>query len=62
MTLRRRLRMRRSDRLGRLLTADELAYLSRAVFRQRMDAPADRPELAAQIDPLISVARMRAAE
>lgn len=60
MSLRRHLRMRRSDRLGRLLTECELAYLSRAVFRQRTDKPDDSPELAAKLDPLISVARMHA--
>lgn len=38
----------------------ELAYLSRAVFRQRVDAPDDEPELAARLDPKISVARIRA--
>lgn len=59
MTLRRALRMRRSDKLSRLLTERELAYLSRAVFRQRMDKPDDEPVLAASLDPLLSVARMR---
>ncbi len=59
-SLRRRLRMRRIDRLGRLLTERELAYLSRAIFRQRTDRPDDEPELAAQLEPLVSVARMRA--
>lgn len=44
------------------LSAEELAYLSRAVFRQRLDAPDDEPDLAAQLDPKISVARMRAKE
>jgi len=58
--LRRRLRLRRSDRLARVLTERELAYLSRAVFRQRMDKPEDEAGLASQLDPLISVARMRA--
>jgi hypothetical protein len=53
--------MRRVDRLARLLTDQELAYLSRAVFRQRMDRPDDEPALAAQIDPLLSVARSRQA-
>jgi hypothetical protein len=60
MNLRRHLKMRRSDRLARLLTEQELAYLSRAVFRQRIDAPDDAPSLAAQLDPLISVARSSA--
>jgi len=55
--VRRLLRMRRSDRLARLLTERELAYLSRAIFRQRTDKPDDEPGLAAQLDPLISVAR-----
>ena len=59
MSVRRLLRLRRIDRLARLLTADELGYLSRAVFRQRVDKPDDQPQLAAQLDPLISVARMR---
>lgn len=61
MTLRRLLRMRRADRLGRLLSESELAYLSRSIFRQRIDAPNDQAQLAAQLDPLVSVARMRAA-
>lgn len=59
-TLKRRLRLRRSDRLARLLTERELAYLSRAIFRQRIDKPDDEPKLAAQLDPLVSVARMNA--
>lgn len=42
------------------LTDRELAYLSRAIFRQRLDAPGDEPILAAKLDPRISVARMRA--
>lgn len=58
MSIRRILRLRRSDRLARILTKDELAYLSRAIFRQRMDAPDDSTVLASQLDPLISVARM----
>lgn len=57
--VRRVLRMRRSDRLAHILTERELAYLSRAVFRQRMDKPDDEAELSASLDPLISVARMR---
>lgn len=42
------------------LNETELAYLSRAIFRQRMDKPDDEPELASQLDPKISVARDRA--
>lgn len=42
------------------LTEKELAYLSRAVFRQRIDKPDDEPELAATLDGNISVWRMRA--
>lgn len=49
----------RADVLAEVLSERELAYLSRAIFRQRADAPDDEPDLAAQIDPLISVARMR---
>lgn len=60
MSIRRLLRLRRSDRLARLLTARELAYLSRAIFRQRTDKPSDETELAAQLDPLVSVARSHA--
>ena len=60
MSLRRLLRMRRSDQLARLLTKRELAYLSRAIFRQRIDAPDDEPVMAARLDPLVSLARMRA--
>ena len=56
-SLRRRLRMRRIDRLARVLTERELAYLSRAMFRQRMDKPDDSPDIAAKLDGLISVAR-----
>lgn len=41
------------------LTEPELAYLSRAVFRQRMEKPNDEPFLAAQLDPKLSVARIR---
>lgn len=59
--IRRLLRVRRIDRLGRLLTKRELEYLSRAVFRQRMDKPDDEPTLASQLDPLISLARDKAA-
>jgi hypothetical protein len=55
-----RFRPRRIDRLARVLTERELAYLSRAIFRQRIDRPDDEVALAAQLDPLISVARMRA--
>lgn len=50
---------RRSIELAAILTEQELAYLSRAIFRQRLDAPEDSPDLAAQIDPLISVARQQ---
>ncbi len=60
MSIRRLLRMRRSDRLARVLGEAELAYLSRAVFRQRTDSPGDEPRLSSQLDPLISAARMRA--
>ena len=60
MSIRRLLRLRRSDRLARILTKQELAYLSRAIFRQRMDRPNDSPAIAAQLDPLVSVARYRA--
>lgn len=42
------------------LTEKELAYLSRAVFRQRMDKPDDESELSATLDGNISVWRMRA--
>jgi hypothetical protein len=41
------------------LSEEELAYLSRAIFRQRTDKPDDEPVLASQLDPKISVARMR---
>jgi len=44
------------------LTERELAYLSRAIFRQRIDKPDDEPDVAASLDPKISVARMRAQE
>ena len=44
------------------LTERELAYISRAIFRQRIDRPDDEPHLAPSLDPKISVARMRAAE
>ena len=50
---------RRSIRLAEVLREEELAYLSRAIFRQRMDAPDDEPELASRLDPLISVARQQ---
>lgn len=50
---------RRSYILADALSEEELAYLSRAIFRQRMDAPEDQPELAARLDPLISTARQR---
>jgi hypothetical protein len=59
MSIKRLLRLRRSDRLARLLTERELAYLSRAIFRQRTDKPDDEPHLAEQLDPLVSVARVR---
>lgn len=49
----------RQDRLARVFTKEELAYLSRAIFRQRLDRPDDEPELAAKLDPLISLARDR---
>src|SRR4051812_14931647 len=42
------------------LTEKELAYLSRAVFRQRIDKPDDEPELAATLDGNLSVWRIRA--
>jgi len=42
------------------LTEKELAYLSRAIFRQRIDKPDDEPELAATLDGNISVWRIRA--
>lgn len=51
---------RRSYRLANLLTQRELAYLSRAIFRQRADAPDDEPDLATHLDPLISIAKMHA--
>lgn len=37
----------------------ELSYISRALFRQRIEAPEDEPELASRLDPKISVARYR---
>lgn len=51
---------RRADKLARTLTPAELLYLSKAVFRQRTDKPDDQPDVAASLDPLISVARMGA--
>ena len=42
------------------LSERELAYISRAIFRQRMDKPDDEPELASKLDPKISVFRERA--
>lgn len=42
------------------LSEQELAYISRAIHRQRIDKPEDEPVLAAVLDPKISVARMRA--
>lgn len=42
------------------VTTKELAYLSRAIFRQRLDAPDDEPEVASSLDPKISIARIRA--
>ncbi len=42
------------------LSERELAYLSRAIFRQRMDAPEDEANLASHLDPKISLARDRA--
>ena len=50
-------KMRRHERLAQVLTKDELAYLSRAIFRQRTDKSDDEPKLASQLDPLISLAR-----
>ena len=47
----------RSTLLADILTEDELKYLSRAIYRQRIDSPEDEPELASHLDPLISVAR-----
>lgn len=44
------------------LNEKELAYLSRAIFRQRLDAPNDEESLASKLDPKISVARQRASE
>lgn len=41
------------------LSERELSYLSRAIFRQRIDKPEDEPEIAAALDPKISVARYR---
>lgn len=42
------------------LTYQELAYISRAIFRQRIDRPDDSPHLTPSLDPKISVARDRA--
>jgi len=42
------------------LTYQELAYISRAIFRQRIDRPDDMPHLTPSLDPKISVARDRA--
>lgn len=42
------------------LSKEELAYISRAIFRQRIDKPDDEPTLASQLDPKISIARMHA--
>lgn len=42
------------------LSERELAYISRAIFRQRIDKPQDEPKLAAELDPKISIARARA--
>lgn len=44
------------------LTEKELSYISRAIFRQRLDKPEDEPELASQLDPKISIARDRASK
>lgn len=41
------------------LSERELAYLSRAIFRQRIDKPDDEPKLVAKLDPKISIARDR---
>lgn len=49
----------RADDVAQVFTERELAYLSRAVFRQRTDKPEDEPELASSLDPLLSVARFR---
>lgn len=51
--------MDRADKLAEILTEKELNFLSRAIFRQRTDKPDDEPELAAKLDPLISLARIR---
>ena len=51
--------MDRADRLAEILTEQELNYLSRAIFRQRVDKPDDEPKLAAELDPLISLTRIR---
>lgn len=48
--------MRRVDQLAQVLTHEELKYISRAIFRHRIDKPHDHPKLAAQLDPLVSVA------
>jgi hypothetical protein len=44
------------------LTERELAYISRAIFRQRLDRPDDEPHLIPSLDPKISIARLRARE
>lgn len=49
----------RADDVAQVFTERELAYLGRAVFRQRTDKPEDEPELASRLDPLLSVARFR---
>jgi hypothetical protein len=41
------------------LSERELSYMSRTIFRQRIDKPEDEPEIAAALDPKISVARYR---
>jgi hypothetical protein len=56
MTIRQRI----LARLGLVpMTSEQLAYLSRAMFRQRMDKPDDSPALAASLDPHISIWRHR---
>lgn len=57
-----KLRHRVAARLGYVpMTADQMAYLSRAVFRHRVDAPQDEPILVASLDPHVSVWRDRLA-
>jgi hypothetical protein len=49
----------RQAEIAHALTERELAYISRAIFRQRIDKPDDEPELASKLDPLISLARQQ---